>query len=116
MKLTLNIRPVRVTATTRARVMSTIQGGHCVAMGSQGSYLAPYPGHNRDTVRVYNLEKRRKRVEITVHPRTKKVGRSVVSPAHWVGHYYDIPVEFLRLGRLRVRQLTRHFEITGGSL
>jgi len=62
-----------------------------------------------ETVRAFHLEKRRKRVEIK---KTKKgTVRSVVSPAHWVATYYDIPVELLKMSGLIVVQGNRNFTL-----
>jgi hypothetical protein len=112
MQLTLNIRPTRVTGSSRDLVLSSISSGHVFSTGTNGNYLAPYTRHGSETIRVYNLEKRRKRVEIQEDHRTSKKSRKVIRPAHWVGHYYDIPRDFLAIARVRVVQHTRFFEIT----
>jgi hypothetical protein len=110
MKLTLNIQPVRVTSDSRARLVQTIQGSHTYSVGTLGTYLAPYPRYNQDTVRVYNLEKHRKKVQrLAADKKTGKTRSRVISAAHWVGQYYDIPVAFLRAARIQVRQETRYF-------
>jgi hypothetical protein len=112
MNINLKFRPVRVTGSSRSTVMSAISGGHVYTMGSNGIYLAPYPGRDSGTIRVYNLEKHRKKVEIVLNRKTKKPSRRVVTPAHWVGHYYDLPLDLLRTAGLKVNQHTRYFEIT----
>lgn len=111
MKLMLNVRPTRVTGTNRNQVMNAISGEHIPSVGTHGIYLTPYPGSRRETIRVYNLEKHNKRVERARSPGSKKTKSVVVSPAHWVGHYYDIPVALLKLAGLRVEQRTRYFDI-----
>lgn len=68
--------------------------------GSYGDY---------ETVRAFHLEKRRKKVEIK---KTKKgTVRTVVSPAHWVATYYDIPVYVLQVAGLKVVQGERNFKL-----
>lgn len=111
MKLMLNIRPTRVTSSNRNQVMNAISGGHMPSVGTHGIYLTPYPGSRRETIRVYNLEKHNKRVERYKVSGKKKMQSRVVKPAHWVGHYYDIPVALLKLAGLKVEQRTRYFDI-----
>ena len=115
MNLNLKFRPVKVTGSSRNQVMNAISGGHISCAGSQGTYLSPYARYERDTIRVYSLEKRRKRVETVLDRKTKKRSRQVIAPAHWVGHYYDLPLNLLKTAGLRVVQRTRHFEITAKS-
>lgn len=109
MKLILNIRPTRVTSASRDSVMRTISGGHISTLGTAGQYLAPYPGQRADTIRVYNLEKRRKRVKRVKVRGKKNLQSQIISPAHWVGHYYDISSEALKLAGVKVIQETRFF-------
>jgi hypothetical protein len=72
-----------------------------------------YLSMDNKTVRVFSLEKRRKKVEVVTDKKLLKKGikRQIVSPSHWVATYYDIPVELLRLANLRVVQSSRtwHF-------
>jgi len=109
MKIMLDIRPVTVTGSSRDQVMRTISSDHMPSVGSNGIYLTPYPGSSRVTIRVYNLEKHRKKVE-RFRKRGKRALQSrIIQPAHWVGRYYDIPVAALKLAKIKVRQETRFF-------
>lgn len=109
MQLKLKLAPRQVTGRTQADVMSRIRDRHLYSFGALGNALIPYPGDRKDHVRVYSLEKRRKRVERTV----TKGGRmtNVISRAHWVGIYYDIPASLLEAAGLQVVQGNRTFEI-----
>jgi hypothetical protein len=72
-----------------------------------------YLSMDNKTVRVFSLEKRRKKVEVVTDKKLLKKGikRQIVSPSHWVATYYDIPVELLRVANLKVVQSSRtwHF-------
>lgn len=59
-----------------------------------------------ETVRVYSLEKRRKKVQLVTDPKLLKRGikRKIVSPSYWIVTYYDIPAKLLELAKLRVVQ------------
>jgi len=76
---------------------------------AEGAYCNGSSYGHYETVRAFHLEKRRKKVEIK---KTKKgIVRSVVSPAHWVAIYYDIPVDVLRVAGLKVVQGERNFKL-----
>ena len=68
-----------------------------------------YLSMDNKTVRVFSLEKRRKKVEVVTDKKLLKKGikRQIVSPSHWVATYYDIPVELLRVANLKVVQSNR---------
>lgn len=109
MQLKLKLAPRKITARTQAEVMSRIRDRHLHSFGALGNALIPYPGDRKDHVRVYSLEKRRKRVE---RKRTDGgVLTEVISRGHWVGLYYDIPASLLEAAGLRVVQGQRTFSI-----
>ena len=70
-------------------------------------------GDDNTKVRAFNIEKRRKITKAVTNPKKLKKGikREVVTPGHWVVHYYDIPVDLLRIAKLKVIQHSRHFTI-----
>lgn len=132
MEFKFNIKPGHVSGfdffgrpRSKDEVVKKISAGHLVAVDKHGSYLISYGDKNGDTVRVYNIEKRRKKVEILTKPKkwTKKqllangyaatdsviIKRIVKTPAHWVGFYYDIPVALLKMAGLAVVQGPRTF-------
>lgn len=134
MQIKLNIKPVHVSGfdfidcpRSKQEVINLISRGQStVSCGSQGTYLSM--GRDSRMARVYNLEKRRKVVEVLAKPKkwTKKMLRAngfldtdvkyttriVKTPAHWVGVYYDIPLDVLKLAGLKVVQGNRTFYIT----
>lgn len=110
MKLNINVKPIIFSATTKEQIVEKIEQYHMVSVGSTGNYLAPYPHLNRNTIRVYNLEKHRKVVERKV--KKGKTSSEIVSRGHWVGYVYDIPKEFFKIGKLKVKQNYRNFIIT----
>lgn len=124
MQIKINIKPVRVTGPNKAMVMTRINTHHCWSVGSYHNGCLVSFGrfsHTSDeVVRVYNLEKRNKKVSrkrtagkvVNGQQLTGKTISKVVSPAHWVGHYYDIPISLLRTAKLKVIQHNRHFELT----
>ena len=117
MQLKLKLTPRQVTARTQDEVMSRIRDRHLYSFGALGNTLIPYPGDRKDHVRVYSLEKRRKKVQLNGKiNREAKNGRpyfdrDVVRRAHWVGLYYDIPASLLEAAGLKVVQGRRTFEI-----
>jgi hypothetical protein len=114
MKLMLDIPPVTVTGSSRNQVMSAINAEHMPSVGSNGIYLTPYPGSRRMTIRVYNLEKHRKKVERFRKRGKRDLQSRIIKPAHWVGRYYDIPVAALKLAKIKVCQETRFFRFVKG--
>jgi hypothetical protein len=106
MQLKLTLTPRKVTGRTQTEVMSRIRDRHLFSWGGLGNALTPYPGDRKDHVRVYSLEKRRKKVRLT-----GKREREVISRGHWVGIYYDIPASLLEAAGLKVVQGHRTFEI-----
>lgn len=124
MQIKINLKPVRVTDSNKLAVLTRINTHHCCAFGAHYSNcLIPFgrfSSYADEVVRVYNLEKRNKKVErkriagkiVNGQQLTGKTISKVVSPAHWVGHYYDIPVSLLKLMKKKVVQRNRHFELT----
>jgi hypothetical protein len=109
MQLKLKLNPRQITARTQNEVLNRIRDRHLFSVGGLGNALTPYPGDRKDHVRVYSLEKRRKRVQ---RKDTKGgVITEVISRAHWVGHYYDIPASLLEAAGLKVIQEHRTFRI-----
>lgn len=118
MQLKLKLTPRKVTGRTQAEVMDRIRDRHLNSFGALGYALTPYPCDRKDHVRVYSLEKRRKKVQMT-GKRNKAGGlgqrlvgqREVISRGHWVGIYYDIPASLLEAAGLKVVQGPRTFVI-----
>ena len=109
MQLRLNISSKIVKDESRAAVMARISSGFCAHYSSKyGNYLVPFRITSDYMIRVYSLEKRRKKVSRKV-VRNKTVS-TVISKAHWVGTYYDIPISVIKFMNVKVVQLTRHFE------
>ena len=117
MQLKLKLNPIKVTGRTQTEVLNRIRDRHLFSVGGLGNALTPYPGDRKDHVRVYSLEKRRKKVQLNGKiNREAKNGRpyfdrDVVSCAHWVGIYYDIPASLLEAAGLKVFQEHRTFRI-----
>lgn len=131
MKITIKLNPQQVSgfdfngrARSQVAVLAIIRSGHVSSWSNSGHHaLSPY--RNEDTVRVYSIEKHRKKVEVLAKPKkwTKKelrangfndtdvkfTTRVVTKPAHWTGVYYDIPTSVLKMAGLRVVQTTRTF-------
>ena len=110
MQLKLNIKPTMVTGLTKADVVSKISAGHVWSVYRNGKHLISYPKHKKDTIRVYSLEKRRKKTRHGIRNNGKYFSETL-RDAHWVGYYYDIPAEILKLAKLAVYQQDRNFLI-----
>lgn len=109
MKIEIHVKTMRVTASSKPAIIARIKGNLVQTFGTYGNYLSGIAQTNK-TVRVYNIEKRNKKVS------RKRIGEKTVSKvlyaSHWMGYYYDIPVNLLELANLRVEQHTRHFTIS----
>lgn len=103
-----------VSSTIRETLMG-ISYNHCRSSDKYSSNtLKPIPRYdNSETVRVYSLEKRRKKVELITDPKLLKRGikRKVVSPAYWIVTYYDIPTALLKIANLKVIQGQRTWKL-----
>lgn len=131
MKITVKLKPQHVNGFdwngrphSQKDILAIIRSGHVDNWSNSGNRaLSPYRGE--DMVRVYSLEKHRKKVQVLAKPKrwTKKelrangfndtdvkfTTRVVTKPAHWTGIYYDIPTSILKMAGLRVVQTTRTF-------
>lgn len=107
MRISVNIKPKKITGNTKKELMQTINKFHMYTVTGSGNYLASY--YHKDMIRVFNVEKRRKKVEL----RTKngKLYHQIVSPNHWVGFIYDIPFNVVETMNLKIQQYHRHFRI-----
>ena len=119
MQIKLNIKPVRVVASSKVGVMAKMSLMHTETFSSF-CYNALMPilvqKATDDYVRAYSLEKRRKKVVLTGKKNRKGSGfgfweRKVYSKSHWIGYYYDIPVSVLNFAKLKVVQKLRNFVI-----
>ena len=113
----------KIVASTKAEVISIATANHRLTFSNIGTgYIVPGP--KTDYVRVFNLEKHRKVVEVLpTNPKTKaknaknvkdgkeELKRVVKTPGHWVAYVYDIPVEVLKVNNLRVTIGFRNFKI-----
>lgn len=113
MKLSVEFKPVRVTSRYRCGVLAKIKGTRFSQMSTlNGSYLCnSWTDLETKTIRVYSLEKRRKRVK-RIMDNNKTIRSEVISPDCWIGHYYDIPHAIIKALNLRVEQGSRTFKIT----
>jgi hypothetical protein len=109
MKFRVNFNPVFFTANTKKELLEKIYRGHGIVFSSYASNCLIPIATRESYLRVFNIEKRRKKVN-----RFSKNGKSyskVLSPNHWVGYVYTIPVETLITSKRKVVQHTRFFDI-----
>lgn len=123
MQIAVNIKPQIVKASnlafgdgicrsTKRDVINVIRGsGWSDVWSTNGNGLQRDRGG--DTIRVYNLEKRRPVVATVTDKKLLKKGvkRVVTTPGHWIAHVYDFPVALLKAAGLRVEQGPRTFKI-----
>lgn len=105
------IKPTFYIGATREDILDKIKQGYNPIVSVYASLaLKPCPYLvNKDHIRVYNIEKRRKKVN-----RFSKNGKShstVINGNHWIGYVYDFPVELLKVSRKKLVQRQRFFEI-----
>ena len=115
MQINLKIAKQTTTASTKRSIVAKLSYGKVYSWGNNYSgTLTPFRrngSNDEEIVRVYNLEKRRK---VVVRSKPNKQGKKtskVISPNHWVAHYYDIPVSLLKLANLKVVQNNRNFDL-----
>ncbi len=110
MKFSFTLKPRIITGQTKHGLVSKIMANHVWTFSRNGSFLGPVvKSGQRSTLRVYNLEKHRKVVKRTIVNGKKK--SEIVSPNHWVGFVYDIPLELIQLMEIKVIQDSRTFRI-----
>lgn len=92
-----------IRSSTKLATVNLLTMDHSLSVSE--NYTA-YLSFDRSTVRVFSLEKRRKKVEnVTSKSLLKKgITRQVITPNHWVATYYDIPVAVLKAAKLKVVQ------------
>lgn len=114
MQIKLNVNVRRVTGRTKHEIVSKLQSTMVRGFGNRYTNALisiKITGNEEQVVRVYNIEKRRK---VVVRSKPNKQGKKtskVISPNHWVAHYYDIPVSVLKLAKLKVVQNNRNFDL-----
>lgn len=106
MNLVYKVRPVVLTADNKHTLMPMVTRGTYFSTGKYGQYYASV-GRDSDFIRVFNLEKRRKRVVRSVV--NGKKTSTVVRRAHWVAFVYDIPEDVFKMLKLKVIQGNRTF-------
>ena len=114
MKLSLEFKPTGVMGSHHDAILSKIRGtkfSHMVT--ANGTFLCnTFDESAYRTVRVYSIEKRRKKVK-RVLDNNNTVSSEVISRGCWVGYFYDIPLSIIKTMNLHVTQGTRTFTITG---
>lgn len=114
MQIKLNVNAQRVTGRTKHEIVSKLRSTMVRGFGNRYTNVLvsiKITGNEERVVRVYNLEKRRK---VVVRSKPNKQGKKtskVISPNHWVAHYYDIPASLLKLANLKVVQNNRNFDL-----
>lgn len=126
MKIVINLKPVIVKARTRRELVNKIgvHSGfhHVVAGGKDVSFNALMKTDRRNSdnavVRVYNLEKRRKKVERLGHAtlaqrsgKRPKLTSRVIEPAHWVAYVYTLPRSVVAEARQYARNFTLKLKV-----
>lgn len=109
MRLSLNIKPIRFESQTKEAVMRKAVGDRCFTVASCSAGYAPIGSQAVTVVRVFNLEKRRKRVQRSV-VRGKRVTK-VLNRTHWVCYAYDFPIAVLTALGVKVMQGPRTFTV-----
>lgn len=131
MEFRFNLRPTHVSGfdicgrgRTKFQVLSIIRSATrswSFSKWHDGVFL------DSETVRVYTVEKRRKKVEVLAKPKKwskkrlrdngfdaneeKYDTRVVTKRAHWVGHYYDIPLAWLKVMNMKTVQGARTWKM-----
>lgn len=113
MKLSIEFKPKRVVANTKAEILSKISNNtYSYMYTGNGNYLCnSFAETDPKTIRVYSVEKRRKKVKRIIKD-NRTVFSQVISPDHWIGYYYDIPYQVIKCLNLRIQQSARTFKIS----
>ena len=109
MRLSLNIKPIQFEGRTKKEVMRKAVGARCFTVSSFGAGYASISSQGVTVVRVFNLEKRRKRVQRSV-VRGNRVTK-VLRRTHWVCYAYDFPSAVLTALGVAVMQGHRTFTV-----
>lgn len=114
MQIKLNVNARRVTGRTKHEIVSKLRSTMVRGFGNRyTNALVSFKitGNEEQVVRVYNIEKRRKKVVRSEPNKKGKRTTKPISPNHWVGFYYDIPVAVLNFANLKVVQNNRNFDL-----
>ena len=113
MQVNIKIKPMKFESTTKGSVISKIVGQHVLTISKHGTGYQTIGGSTSDTIRVYNLEKRRKVVERTLVK--GKRSTKIIKRAHWIAFVYDFPMSLLKCGNMKVVQGGRTFKLVQAS-
>lgn len=113
MKLWIEFKPTPVVGKTKMEILNKISSGvYSFMYTCNGHYLcSSFAETPNKTIRVYSLEKRRKKVQRNIK-NNKTISSTVISPDHWIGNYYDIPYSVAKALNIKVEQFARTFKIS----
>lgn len=96
MYLSLKFKANAVTGSSKQHILSKIKTTMYYSFvhtyGSYGNFCSAR--RNDNLVRLYSIQKHRK--VVTRVRKNNKTISTVVSPAHWSGHYYDVPYDVIK--------------------
>lgn len=120
MRLTLNVKPTKYEAPTKEDLVSKITSNYVFSMGhDKGIGYTGYRtfgtlSYDKDSIRVINFHKVRKKVERLKRKNPKQATPSkVIKPSHWIGYVYKFDFNLLQaMGVKEIKQNTRNFTIS----
>ena len=117
MNITLQMKPIVVSAYTKDKLISSISGGYLTSFGSNGSFYRSLPNAKREIIRVYNAHKiNAKWVQGDIITRGKNKGKRhpsiKVRDSKWIAYVYDFDADLLKAAGLILKQGSRNFSIT----
>lgn len=108
MYINIKVKPIKYTATTKSQLLEKMKM-HGFSVGTYGETHSS--GMDKDRVRVYTCEKRRRKTVQTRKPGSDKTKSSVVRNGHWVGCVYNISHSLLSAAGLKVKQENNTFKL-----
>jgi hypothetical protein len=102
MYITIKLTPKKITAPTKAAILSKIDSMGIYTFSAHGHYYRDKFGF----VIAYNMEKHRRKVK-----RLPNRGKEIIRANHWVAHIYHISETILSYKGCMIKQYSRNFTI-----
>ena len=116
MNITLKMKPLLVSASTKDKLIYKISNGYLSSQGTYGYHYRSLPSDKRDNIRVYNAHKiNAKYAQGAIITRGKNKGKRhpsiKVRDSKWIAYVYDFDADLLKAAGLILKQGSRNFSI-----
>ena len=110
--LNLKLKPRRINSETKDGLISKIVHDHAYTTVNGTLVLI---NRDRDTIRLYNMQKYNRKSEQIKHKSGENKGRTkrsvVARYSFWEAHVYDIPLSLIKDHKIKIAEYKRHFKL-----